>query len=220
LPPPSITQEGGGEKDRKELIKMPSKLKKAIAAVKDQTSISLAKVGAGGESSSLEVAILKATTHDETPVEERYVTEVLQRVSSNKVYAGPCARAIGRRVGRTRSWVVAVKSLMLVLRIFQDGDPHFPKEVYNAMKRGYKILNLSSFRDDSSASCPWDFTAFVRTFALYLDERLDCFLTGKLQRRTLVNGQGYASRKNEPIVRDMKPGKLLERFVPYINPVS
>lgn len=189
---------------------MPNKFKKAIATVKDHTSIRLAKVGAGPESSSIEVAILKATTHVETPVDERYVTEVLQRVSSNRCYAGPCARAIGRRVGRTRSWVVAVKSLMLVLRIFQDGDPFFPKEVYNAMKRGYKILNLSSFRDDSSTSCPWHFTAFVRTFALYLDERLDCVLNGKLQKKTstqLGSGLGYSA----PVARDMKPSKLLDR---------
>ncbi|KAK9677859.1 hypothetical protein RND81_11G171900 [Saponaria officinalis] len=193
---------------------MPSKLKKAIAAVKDQTSISLAKVG-GSDASSLEVAILRATTHDEVPVDERHVTEVLQHVSSNRAYAGSCARAIGRRIGRTRNWVVAVKSLMLVLRVFQDGDPHFPKEVLHAMKRGYKILNLSSFRDESTTSCPWDFTAFVRTFALYLDERLDCFLTGKLQRRTSHHQFGKTrgfSRKNVPIVRDMKPSVLLDRI--------
>ncbi|KAL9245005.1 hypothetical protein vseg_018715 [Gypsophila vaccaria] len=193
---------------------MPSKLKKAIAAVKDQTSISLAKVG-GSDASNLEVAILRATTHDEMPVDERHVTEVLQYVSSNRAYAGSCARAIGRRIGRTKNWVVALKSLMLVLRIFQDGDPHFPKEVLHAMKRGYKILNLSSFRDESTRSCPWDFTAFVRTFALYLDERLDCFLTGKLQRRTshhqFGKTRGYP-KKNVPIVHDMKPSVLLDRI--------
>ncbi|KAL0327989.1 UNVERIFIED_CONTAM: Clathrin coat assembly protein [Sesamum calycinum] len=152
---------------------MTSKLKKAIAAVKDQTSISLAKVSKSN-SSNLEVAILKATTHDDVPMDERYVNEVLKLVSSNKIHAAACARAIGKRIGRTHSWIVAIKSLMLVLRIFQDGDPYFPREVLHAMKRGAKILNLSSFRDDSN-SHPWDFTAFVRTFALYLNERLDCF---------------------------------------------
>ncbi|XP_021732103.1 clathrin coat assembly protein AP180-like [Chenopodium quinoa] len=194
---------------------MPSKLRKAIAAMKDQTSISLAKVG-GAESSTLEVAILKATTHDEIPVDEIYITDILRIVSSNETYAGSCARALGRRIGRTRNWVVALKSLMIVLRVFQDGDPHFPKEILHAMKRGYKILNLNSFRDDSSTSCPWDLTAFVRTFALYLDERLDCFLTGKLQRRKSYQQSGRSkgySRDNEPIVRDMKPSVLLDRIL-------
>ncbi|KAL2476759.1 Clathrin coat assembly protein [Abeliophyllum distichum] len=193
---------------------MPSKLKKAIGAVKDQTSISFAKV-ASNNSSTLDVAVLKATTHDDIPIDDRYVYEILQLVSSNKVYAAAGARAIGKRIGRTRNWVVALKSLMLVLRIFQDGDPYFPREVLHAMKRGAKILNLSSFRDDSNSS-PWDYTAFVRTFALYLDERLDCFLTGKLQRRyTHRERESWSyhrsKRHNEP-VRDMKPAMLLDRI--------
>ncbi|XP_059284289.1 clathrin coat assembly protein AP180-like [Lycium ferocissimum] len=204
---------------------MPSKLKKAIGAVKDQTSISLAKVS-NNASSTLEVAVLKATTHDDVPVDERYIHEVVQLVSSNKAYAAACARAIGKRIGRTRNWIVALKSLMLVLRIFQDGDPYFPREVLHSMKRGAKILNLSNFRDDSNSS-PWDFTAFIRTFALYLDERLDCFLTGKLQRRCNYKDRetsNYSrsssdcsrsrrsrSRTNEAI-REMKPPMLLDKI--------
>lgn len=203
---------------------MPSKLKKAIGAVKDQTSISLAKVSSNA-SSTLEVAVLKATSHDAIPVDDKYVREVLQLVSSNKVHAAACARAIGKRIGRTRNWIVALKSLMLVLRIFQDGDPYFPRDVLHAMKRGAKILNLSSFRDDSNSS-PWDFTSFVRTFALYLDERLECFLTGKLQRRYTHEGSSSSSssssayqrsksrgalRPNDPI-RDMKPAMLLDKM--------
>jgi hypothetical protein len=211
---------------------MPSKLKKAIGAVKDQTSISLAKVAngatGGGDLTTLEVAILKATSHDEeVPIDDRLVTEILGIISSKKSHAASCAAAIGRRIGRTRNWIVALKSLVLVLRIFQDGDPYFPREVLHAMKRGAKILNLSSFRDDSN-SCPWDFTAFVRTFALYLDERLDCFLTGKLQRRYTNREQtGRIStnsttrsrfnpkagiKSHEPAVRDMKPVMLLDKI--------
>ncbi|KAH6834188.1 hypothetical protein C2S53_019981 [Perilla frutescens var. hirtella] len=199
---------------------MPSKLQWAIGAVKDQTSISLAKVSYT-TSSSLEVAVLKATTHDDDPVDEKFIHEVLLLVSSNKFHAAACARAIGKRIGRTRNWMVALKSLMLVLRIFQDGDPYFPREVLHAMKRGTKILNLSSFRDESSSSSPWDFTSFVRTFALYLDERLECFLTGKLQRRRCTNGtkdspsyqrsMTRGRRPNEPAL-DMKPAMLLDRI--------
>ncbi|CAI0460189.1 unnamed protein product [Linum tenue] len=156
---------------------MPSKLRKAIGAVKDQTSISFAKI-TSTNASNLQVLILKATRHDDSPIDERYVTEVLSLISSSKACAVACAHVISKRIGRTRKWIVALKSLMLVLRIFQDNDPYFPREV---RKRGARILNLSGFRDDSNKS-PWDFTAFVRTFALYLDERLDCFITGKLQR--------------------------------------
>jgi hypothetical protein len=190
---------------------MPSKLRKALGAVKDQTSISIAKVS-NTNAANLEVLILKATTHDEIPIEERYVTEILLLIYSNKVYASACAHAISKRIGRTRNWIVALKSLMLVLRIFQDGDPYFPREVLHAMKRGAKILNLSNFRDDSNSS-PWDYTAFVRTFGLYLDERLDCFLTGKLQRRVTYRQKETKGRhKAASPVRDMKPVMLLDRI--------
>lgn len=188
---------------------MPSKLRKAIGAVKDQTSISLAKVT---HAANLEVIILKATTHDKNPIEERYVNEIVNVVSSNKAYAAACAQCIGKRIGKTRNWVVALKSLMIVLRIFQDGDPYFPREVFHSMKRGAKILNLSSFKDDSNSS-PWDYTAFIRTFALYLDERLDCFLTGKLQRRFQYNNRFFEkNQRNEPGIKEMKPTLILNRI--------
>ncbi|KAH7533120.1 clathrin coat assembly protein AP180 [Ziziphus jujuba] len=192
---------------------MPSKLRKAIGAVKDQTSISLAKV-ASNNAVNLEVTILKATSHDAVPIDDRYVNEILQLIASNKTYAAACAQSIGKRIGKTKNWIVALKSLMLVLRIFQDGDPYFPREVLHAMKRGSKILNLANFRDDSNSS-PWDYTAFVRTFALYLDERLDCFLTGKLQRRFTHKEKEKKKQKNqrenEPVT-DMKPAMLLDRL--------
>nr|KYP41677.1 Putative clathrin assembly protein At1g05020 family [Cajanus cajan] len=192
---------------------MPSKLRKAIGAVKDQTSISLAKVT---NAANLEVTILKATTHDKNPIEERYMNEILNIVSSNKVYATTCAHCISKRIGKTRNWVVALKSLMIVLRIFQDGDPYFPREVFHAMKRGAKILNLSSFKDDSNSS-PWDYTTFIRTFSLYLDERLDCFLTGKLQRRFTYHNRFHKKNQknklsNEPGIKDMKPMMVLDKI--------
>lgn len=194
---------------------MACKLRRAIGAVKDQTSISLAKVS---NAANLEVSILKATTHDEIPMEDRYVDEIVRLVSSNKVYAASCAQCIGKRIGKTHNWVVALKSLMLVLRLFQDGDPYFPREIFHAMKRGAKILNLSSFKDDSTSNS-WDYSAFVRTFALYLDERLDCFLTGKLQRRYVyhhsgIHGRKFKSKKasNDPGIKDMKPTLVLDRI--------
>ncbi|XP_042065213.1 clathrin coat assembly protein AP180-like [Salvia splendens] len=167
-------------------------------------------------SPSLEVAVLKATTHDDDPVDYRVVHEVLLLLSSNKFHATACARAIAKRIGRTRNWMVALKSLMLVFRIFQDGDPYFPQEVIHAMRRGAKILNLASFRDKSSYTSRWDFTSFVRTFALYLNERLECFLTGKLQlMRHAKIGPGKDSRRPSEPVLDMKPAMILDRIASW-----
>ncbi|KAE8732751.1 PAZ domain-containing family protein [Hibiscus syriacus] len=163
------------------VIWVPCKLKKAIGSVKDHTSISLAKV-VNTNSASLEVVVLKATTHDQSTIHERYVQEVLKTVSSNHLFAGITARSIAKRLGKTKRWVVALKCLMLVLRIVQDGDPFFPKEVLHAMNQKAKSLNLPTLRDGTN-SIPYDYTVFVKSFESYLEERLDCFLTGKLQRR-------------------------------------
>ncbi|XP_010270043.1 PREDICTED: clathrin coat assembly protein AP180 [Nelumbo nucifera] len=192
---------------------MPSKFKKAIGAVKDHTSIGLAKVSKKN-TSNLGIAVLKATTHEAIPVEERYVKEVILLASASKQDAAICAQTIAKRIGRTSNWIVALKSLMLVLRIFQEGDQqHFPREVLDTMKRGAKILNLSSFRDDSNSS-PWDYTAFVRSFALYLDERLDCFLNGKLHGRPSNWDQKQGGIINyEPAVYDIQQSpSLLEKI--------
>ena len=39
--------------------------------------------------------------------------------------------------------------------------------------RGH-ILNLSYFKDDSSSNA-WDYSAWVRSYALFLEERLECY---------------------------------------------
>ncbi|KAK8611648.1 hypothetical protein V6N13_131694 [Hibiscus sabdariffa] len=191
---------------------MPSKFQRAIGAVKDQTCISFAMI-VNTNSSNIDVAVLKATTRDPEPADECYVNEILQTISSNKLNAAICANAIAKRIGKTKNWVVALKSLMLVLRIFQDGDPSFPQEVLRARNRGAKILNLTTFEDYSHSS-PYDYTAFVRAFAFYLDQRLDCFISEKLER-TLSNKDKprRCRRVNQQPVREMKPPMLLDRIL-------
>ncbi|KAE8676327.1 AP180 protein [Hibiscus syriacus] len=195
---------------------MPCKLNKAIGAVKDHTSISLAKV-VNTNSASLEVAVLKATTHDQSTIHDRYVQEILKTVSSNQLFARIAARSIAKRLGKTKSWVVALKCLMLVLRIVQDGDPFFPKEVLHAMNQKAKTLNLPTFRDDTNSS-PCDYTVFVESFESYLEERLDCFLTGKLQRRVtskekqVMNPRSRGVSQQIQSVQHMKPPMLLDRI--------
>ncbi|KAK9091991.1 hypothetical protein Syun_026902 [Stephania yunnanensis] len=167
---------------------MPSKFRKAIGAVKDHTSIGIAKVSKT-PSSVLDVAILKATTHEELPVDDRYVYDIINILdsttpTSSTITSTSCARAIAKRLSRTRNWVVATKCLYVLLRLFQHGgnNSHFPHHLVSATKRGVKVLNLPNFRttDASSNSTPWDYAYFIRTFALYLDERLQSHLKNKI----------------------------------------
>lgn len=171
---------------------MAPKLKKVFGAVKDQTSITLALVALRGSSTELEVAILKATSHDEVPVNDRYATEVLLLASSSPGVASSAATALRRRMTKTSNWVVALKTLTVIYTTMLDGGPNFRREA--AMHR---LLDLSSFR-----SSPWDFTAFVRTYARYLDARLQASLQGYISLR----------RRRRRCPTDLKPGILLDRI--------
>nr|GMD10057.1 putative clathrin assembly protein At1g03050 [Ipomoea batatas] len=149
----------------------PSKLRKAIGAVKDQTSISLAKVGGSASISDLEVAIVKATRHEEYPPEEKHIREILCLTLYSRAYVGACVVTISRRLSKTKNWVVALKSLMLIHRLLSNGEQSYEQEIFFATRRGTRLLNMSDFRD--SRSNFWDYSAFVRTYSLYLDELLE-----------------------------------------------
>ncbi|KAJ4792971.1 ENTH/ANTH/VHS superfamily protein [Rhynchospora pubera] len=152
----------------------PSTMRKAIGVVKDQTSIGLAKVSSN-MAPELDVLVVKATSHDDGPAEERHLREILHLTSCSRAYVSYCVSAVSRRLSKTRDWIVALKSLVLVHRLLADGDPSFHQEVLYATRRGTRLLNLSDFRDEAH-SRSWDHSAFVRTYALYLDQRLEFFL--------------------------------------------
>ncbi|XP_057803945.1 putative clathrin assembly protein At1g03050 [Salvia miltiorrhiza] len=192
----------------------PSKLRKAIGAVKDQTSIGLAKVGSSASLSDLDVAIVKATRHEEYPPDERYVREILNLTTYSRTFVNACVRTIARRLSRTRNWVVALKTLMLIQRLLSEGDEAYEQEIFFATRRGTRLLNMCDFRDASAHSNSWDYSAFVRTYGLYLDEQLEF----RMQGRRGIHG-GYECHvpdtaivpKNTPLC-DMKIEKIFYRI--------
>ncbi|CAH9127340.1 unnamed protein product [Cuscuta epithymum] len=152
----------------------PSTIRKAIGTVKDQTSIGMAKV-ASNLAPELEVAVVKATSHDDDPAREKYIREILRLTSYSHSYVSACVFAVSKRLGKTRDWIVALKCLMLIHRLLNDGDTGFQQEILYAKRRGTRLLNLSDFRDEAHSNS-WDQSAFVRTYALYLDQRLEAIL--------------------------------------------
>ncbi|KAE9603251.1 hypothetical protein Lal_00008164 [Lupinus albus] len=172
----------------------PSTLRRAIGAVKDQTSIGLAKVGSKASLADLDVAIVKATRHDEYPAEEKYIREILGLTSYSLSFISACVNTLSRRLSKTNSWTVTLKTLMLIQRLLSDGDPAYEKEIFFATRRGTRLLNMSDFRDNKKSNS-WDFSAFVRTYALYLDERLEYRMQN---RRGRCSGFGLDDNEEEP----------------------
>ncbi|XP_056847863.1 putative clathrin assembly protein At1g03050 isoform X1 [Raphanus sativus] len=177
-----------------------SKLKRAIGAVKDQTSVGLAKVnGRSSSLSELDVAIVKATRHEEYPAEEKYIREILSLTSYSRSYINACVNTLSRRLNKTKCWTVALKTLILIQRLLAEGDKAYEQEIFFATRRGTRLLNMSDFRDVSRSNS-WDYSAFVRTYALYLDERLDYRMQTRHGKRGVycVGGDDVEDKKDDP----------------------
>nr|KYP55724.1 putative clathrin assembly protein At4g32285 family [Cajanus cajan] len=193
-----------------------STIRKAIGVVKDQTSISIAKV-AGNLAPDLEVLVVKATTHEEVPADEKYIREILSLTSHSRAYINASFVAISKRLNRTRDWIVAVKALMLVHRLLIDGHPAFEEEIVFATRRGTRILNMSDFRDEAHSSS-WDHAGFVRVYALYLDEKVE-FVSYRRKLRGSVESEDGEFREDQnnnnnkvTPVREMGAERVLERL--------
>ncbi|XP_044428176.1 putative clathrin assembly protein At5g57200 [Triticum aestivum] len=148
--------------------------RKACGAIKDSTTVSLAKVNSGRDHlKDLDVAVVKATSHVERPPKDRHLAKIVGARSRTEV--SHCVHALARRLSNTSNWVVALKALVVIHRALREGDGGaFREELLSHGRRRGHALRMSSFKDDSG-HLAWDCSAWVRTYALFLEERLECF---------------------------------------------
>ncbi|KAF8725658.1 hypothetical protein HU200_020201 [Digitaria exilis] len=153
-------------------------IRKALGAVKDQATIGIARVSSSVKP-DLDVAIVRATSHDDAPPDDRRAREVLRLAAGGSQRA--CVASLSRRLARTRDYVVAAKGLALLHRLAAadaegGGDPHLLAELLrpatSGKRAGEPVLSLLlDFRDDAHAAS-WDHSAFVRAYAAYIDDRV------------------------------------------------
>ncbi|CAD5173903.1 putative clathrin assembly protein At2g01600 isoform X1 [Musa acuminata AAA Group] len=185
--------------------------RKAVGALKDTTTVGLANLNS--DFKDLDVAIVKATNHVECPPKERHLRKILLATSITRPRADVayCIHALARRLAKTHNWTVALKTLIVIHRTLREGDPTFREELLNFSQRA-KILQLSNFKDDSSP-IGWDCSAWVRTYALFLEERLECFRILKYDveaERLIRPSQG--SEKGHSKTREVDSEDLLEQL--------
>ncbi|GJN19137.1 hypothetical protein PR202_gb06377 [Eleusine coracana subsp. coracana] len=106
---------------------------------------------------------------------------------------------------------VALKTLIVVHRLLREGDPTFKEEFLAYSYRG-NILHLANFKDDSSPLA-WDCSAWVRTYALFLEERLECFriLKYDIETERLVKSPQCSSKAHSK-TRTLPSPDLLEQL--------
>ncbi|CAL5051348.1 unnamed protein product [Urochloa decumbens] len=177
-------------------------LRKYLGALKDTTTVSLAKVNS--DYKDLDIAIVKATNHVERPSKEKYIREIFLSISAARPRADVayCIHALARRLSKTRNWAVALKTLIVIHRALREVDPTFREELINYGRSRSHMLNMAYFKDDSSADA-WDYSAWVRIYALYLEERLECFRVLK-----------YDVETDPPRTRDLDTVALLDHLPP------
>ncbi|XP_059635156.1 putative clathrin assembly protein At5g35200 [Cornus florida] len=175
-------------------------LRKALGAIKDTTTVSLAKVNS--DYKELDIAIVKATNHVERPAKEKYIKAIFAAVSATRPRADVayCIHALARRLSKTHNWAVALKTLIVIHRALREVDPTFHEELINYGRSRSHMLNLAHFKDDSSPNA-WDYSAWVRTYALFLEERLECFRVLK-----------YDVETDRPRTKDLDTPELLEQL--------
>ncbi|KAH9610838.1 hypothetical protein KSS87_005285 [Heliosperma pusillum] len=165
--------EGGGG-GRNTTSTTTSSFRKYLGSIKDSTSISLAKFKSGYK--HLDIALVKATNHLERPPKDTHIRAIFAAVSATRPRADVayCIHALAKRLANTHNWAVALKTLIVIHRALREVDPTFYQELINYDPTRTHMLNMSHFRDDSSATA-WDYSAWVRAYALFLEERLECF---------------------------------------------
>ncbi|KMT02814.1 hypothetical protein BVRB_8g193960 [Beta vulgaris subsp. vulgaris] len=173
----------------------PSKIRKAIGVVKDQTSISLAKM-ASHYDAQLDILILKATTHENRVPNIKYSNEIMHLISSSRELVKECVSLICKRIEKTHDWIVALKSLILVHRLIVDGGRIFVKEIACANTSCKMLSNLCYFKDESHSNS-WDYTEFVRRYGMYLVKKVELMVFDEMWLRRKVSSSDDLKRLEE-----------------------
>ncbi|KAK8602020.1 hypothetical protein V6N12_051842 [Hibiscus sabdariffa] len=145
-------------------------LRKAIGALKDSTKVGLARVNSGHK--DVEIAIVKATDHTEEVPKEKHVRTILT-AAGNSYDVAFCVSTLLKRLSKTRTWTVALKTLIVFHRILRHETSFHQELIRFAQDRGL-LLNLANLRDNLISET-WNYSTWVRKYAIYLEERLKCY---------------------------------------------
>ncbi|KAL0372779.1 UNVERIFIED_CONTAM: putative clathrin assembly protein [Sesamum calycinum] len=161
---------------------MQRRIRQVFTSVKERTCVSYAKIASIGGFCDIDLIIVKATSPDDFPLPNKYVHEFLKIFSISSSSYRAFALSFSRRFGKTRSWRVAIKCLLLLHRLLRalPYDSPFRVELIRARAGGLLSLYPCNFRDFSSSASE-DYTSFIRSYARLMDESLDCIRMETIQ---------------------------------------
>ncbi|KAK4264045.1 hypothetical protein QN277_029386 [Acacia crassicarpa] len=161
---------------------MQRKLRQVGTALKEHSYVSYAKIVSASGFSDINLILIKATPPDDFPLRDKYIHELLKIFSLSPSSFNSFSISFTRRFFSTGSWRVALKCLLLLHRLLRSvpTDSPFRPEILCSRSHGLLSLFPCHFRANSSSSSAAEYTVFIRSYALLLDEALDSiFLDGK-----------------------------------------
>ncbi|XP_028796459.1 putative clathrin assembly protein At1g33340 [Neltuma alba] len=170
-------------------VDIQGKLRLALGSVKDHASIGKALIMYHHQQdgfSSIEIAVLRATGHDNGTIDDKYMHEILFLVSNSPGSIPFLAEKISRRLNKTKDRLVALKTLVLIHRLLRGGNRSFEQELCKAHVSGHLQISARCFtKNGSSPSSSSDHpcVCFLHKYASYLEERMKWLINqaGKLE---------------------------------------
>ncbi|KAK7314867.1 hypothetical protein VNO77_33395 [Canavalia gladiata] len=161
-------------------VDIQGKLRLALGSMKDHASIGKAMMYHHQHDgfSNIEIAVLRATGHDNGTIDDKYMHEILFLVSNSKGSIPFLAERISRRLGKTKDHVVALKTLVLIHRLLRGGNRSFEQELCKAHVSGHLQISTRCFTKNFDPS-----VSFLHNYASYLEERMSWLINqaGKLE---------------------------------------
>ncbi|KAL9401656.1 hypothetical protein Peur_005505 [Populus x canadensis] len=105
---------------------MHKRFRQVFFALKEHSSVSYAKIATVGGFCDVDLIIVKATAPDDLSLPEKYVHELLKVFSISPSSYRSFSLSFARRLGKTRSWKVALKCLLLLHRLLRSLPEHSP----------------------------------------------------------------------------------------------
>ncbi|XP_020994947.1 putative clathrin assembly protein At2g25430 [Arachis duranensis] len=153
---------------------MQRRFRQVCSALKEQSHVRYAKIASAGGYSNMNTMMIKATTPDDVPIQDKYIEYFLTLFSLSPSSCHSFAITFTRRFGTTRSWRVALKCLILLHRLLRSvpGNSPLSEQLLWIRSNGLISLHPCHFRDTCSSSSH-SYTNFIRSYAHLLDVMLD-----------------------------------------------
>lgn len=149
---------------------MHRRFRRVLCAVKENCSVGYAKFVTAGGFSDVDFIVIKATAPNDSPLPEKYVQELLKIFAFSPPSYRSFSLCFSRRFRNTRCWRVGLKCLLLLHRLLQSvpENSELRFELLCLRSNGSISLHEHHVREDE------DFAYFIRSYARFLDEALNC----------------------------------------------